>query len=151
MSGDQPALVAGSYMVNGWLGPDSSSMASGGPLIPIIVGMFGREEAIVQPTLTPVVCDGIWWGGRPRVTDRPATNLVMGDWSSSGDMLLITIPRHGSRPNPVPRNHPPEELLPGAINASFYDGHAETERLERLWELYWHRDYQPPSKRPGLP
>jgi len=23
-------------------------------------------------------------------------------------------------------------------------------RLERLWQLEWHRDYQPPAKRPGL-
>jgi prepilin-type processing-associated H-X9-DG protein len=40
--------------------------------------------------------------------------------------------------------------LPGAINVSFYDGHVEQVKLERLWQLSWHRDYVPPPKRPGL-
>jgi len=41
--------------------------------------------------------------------------------------------------------------LPGAINVSFWDGHVEQVKLEGLWQLYWHRDYVPPAKRPGLP
>jgi len=48
-------------------------------------------------------------------------------------------------------------LLPGAINVGFYDGHAQQVRLERLWALSWHKDYQPLaaecsvcSKRNGL-
>ena len=40
--------------------------------------------------------------------------------------------------------------LPGAINVSFYDGHVETVKLERLWSLHWHKNYRPPAKRPGL-
>jgi prepilin-type processing-associated H-X9-DG protein len=66
-------------------------------------------------------------------------------------MSLLTIPRHGSRPNNVPRNYPSTSILPGAINVSFIDGHAQAVRLEALWQLAWHRDYQPPAKRPGLP
>ena len=34
--------------------------------------------------------------------------------------------------------------------SEFVDGHAETVKLERLWQLYWHRNYVPPQKRPGL-
>jgi prepilin-type processing-associated H-X9-DG protein len=65
-------------------------------------------------------------------------------------MSAFAIPRHGSRPNPVPTNHPPTSRLPGAVNMSFWDGHVEKVQLERLWQLTWHRNYQPPAKRPGL-
>jgi prepilin-type processing-associated H-X9-DG protein len=40
--------------------------------------------------------------------------------------------------------------MPGAIQLSFFDGHAERVKLDDLWQLYWHVDYQPPTKRPGL-
>ena len=66
-------------------------------------------------------------------------------------MSLLNIPRHGSRPYRVSRNYPSNQILPGAINVSFFDGHTEPVRLERLWQLSWHRDYKPPAKRPSLP
>jgi len=65
-------------------------------------------------------------------------------------MSMFTIPRHGSRPSRVPLNHLPAAKLPGAINVSFYDSHVEQVKLERLWQLYWHKGYVPPVKRPGL-
>jgi len=34
---------------------------------------------------------------------------------------------------------------------AFFDGHVEQVQLERLWQLYWYYDCQPPGKRPGLP
>ena len=63
----------------------------------------------------------------------------------------MTIPRHGSRPSPVPRQWPADRPLPGAVNVTFFDGHGELVKLDRLWRLCWHVDYQPPAKRPGLP
>ena len=60
------------------------------------------------------------------------------------------IPRHGSHPNPVPRNWPITQPLPGAVNVTFYDGHVEAVKLERLWQIYWHAKWVPPAKRPGL-
>ena len=62
----------------------------------------------------------------------------------------FTIPRHGSRPRNISTNYPPGLKLPGAINLTFYDGHAETVQLERLWSLSWHKDWKTPAKRPGL-
>jgi hypothetical protein len=41
--------------------------------------------------------------------------------------------------------------LPGAENIAFYDGHAQSVKLDNLWQLYWSADWQPPAKRPGLP
>ena len=66
---------------------------------------------------------------------------------------LIAIPRHGSdsRSEFDPSKEPANQHLPGAINVSFFDGHGEQVKVERLWQLYWHKDYQPPAKRPGLP
>ncbi|MBU6401018.1 MAG: hypothetical protein KGS61_11915 [Verrucomicrobia bacterium] len=66
-------------------------------------------------------------------------------------MQTFCIPRHGSRPNPVPTDWPIVQPLPGAVNVSFFDGHGELVKLDRLWQLDWHKDYQPPAKRPGLP
>jgi hypothetical protein len=37
------------------------------------------------------------------------------------------------------------------VNVAFFDGHGELVKLDRLWQLYWHVDYQPPAKRPGRP
>ncbi len=65
-------------------------------------------------------------------------------------MNQLTIPRHGSGVGHASTNYPSSVPLPGAINVSFYDGHVEQVRLERLWSLYWHKDYVPPVKRPGL-
>ena len=65
-------------------------------------------------------------------------------------MGLFAIPRHGSPSDKVSTNHPPNLPLPGAINVAFFDGHVEQVKLDRLWQLTWHRDYRPPDKRPGL-
>ena len=57
---------------------------------------------------------------------------------------------HGSRLSPVPTCWLPDKPLPGTVNVSFFDSHGELVKLDRLWQLYWHKDYQPPTKRPGL-
>ena len=36
----------------------------------------------------------------------------------------------------------------GGINMGLADGHAELVKLEDLWTLYWHLDWQPPAPRP---
>ena len=55
------------------------------------------------------------------------------------------------RPRPVPRIWRQTLPLPGAVNAVFLDGHAQPVKLDDLWQLYWHANYDPPDKRPGLP
>ena len=150
--GSAPLRRAGSYAQNQWLGGRSHWWASSyyGPLSE---ASFRSEEEIRQPSRTPVFADGVrFWWVTPRAVDIPATNLVTGDYLRGpyGGMGALTIPRHGSRPQRVPTNHRPENKLPGAINVSFYDGHVELVKLERLWQLYWHKEYQPPPKRPGL-
>jgi prepilin-type N-terminal cleavage/methylation domain-containing protein/prepilin-type processing-associated H-X9-DG protein len=113
---------------------------------------FTTEEQVQRPLLTPVLSDATYFYVAPLATDSP--NPVT-DLQISG-MCQVAIPRHGNRPQPLPRakQWPPNQLslpLPGAVNVAFFDGHGETVKLDNLWQLYWHRDYQPPAKRPGLP
>jgi prepilin-type processing-associated H-X9-DG protein len=115
---------------------------------------FRSESEIAQPALTPILADSTYFEAAPRASDLPPTNLVQLQppfpYFTSA-MSFFTIPRHGSRPNPVPTSWPTNMPLPGAVNVSFFDGHGELVKLDRLWQLYWHKDYQPPAKRPGLP
>jgi prepilin-type N-terminal cleavage/methylation domain-containing protein/prepilin-type processing-associated H-X9-DG protein len=162
---------AGSYIPNGWLMGGWES-----DLVMRREYAFGSEDQITQPSTTPVFGDGVqspWIGGiawdgvfgwgswyGPMATDMPPRDLEFGYAGTvispiigltSGGMGAFAIPRHGSRPNPVPNDYPVTARLPGAINMSFWDGHVEQVQLERLWRLTWHRNYQPPLKRPGLP
>lgn len=151
-------IRAGSYLQNNWIiGGGWGWWANPGDG-PWSQYSFRTEADIRDTSRTPMFADGVdgwwwyggWWRG-PQATDFPARNLVFGSDGGPGyGMASFTIPRHGSRPQNVPTDYPSNKRLPGAINMSFTDGHAETVRLERLWQLYWHRDYKPPARRPGL-
>jgi prepilin-type N-terminal cleavage/methylation domain-containing protein/prepilin-type processing-associated H-X9-DG protein len=152
---------AGSYAFNwhfleaAWFRHDVRYPAA---LVP--VDDFTHESQVLQPTVTPVLADGIRWLDAPHASDAPPTNLVQSFSRNgggpplhgfAGGMSELAIPRHGSRPSSVPTFWPANQPLPGAVNAVFFDGHGESVKLDRLWQLYWHKDYQPPVKRPGLP
>jgi prepilin-type N-terminal cleavage/methylation domain-containing protein len=141
----RPGWLSGSYAHNGWfLGvPDWVLTSTNGPFV------FEREADVRRPALTPIFCDAIWMYVWPKSGDLPARNLRLGSQFDYG-MGNLTIPRHGSRPALVSKDQPREKPLPGAIDVGFFDGHAEQVRLERLWQLYWNRIYEPPAKRPGL-
>jgi hypothetical protein len=66
-------------------------------------------------------------------------------------MGLCLIDRHGSRPaSNAPRayGYTSGKVLPGMINMSFADDHAEVVRLNNLWSYTWHRDWVTPSPHP---
>ncbi len=136
-----------SYALNGWF-------YAGGwedyPNIAEDTGLaFKKESMVRQPTRSPLFSDSIWVDGWPHETDKPWPNLQTGKISSSaGSMARLMIARHGKRPNPVPTAFNVANPLPGAINISFFDGHAATTRLENLWTLYWHNQWVPPATRP---
>ena len=104
---------------------------------------------MTQPAWTPVVADGAVYITYPVASDLPARNLYSGDSDGTFGMNVMNLPRHGN--HSAPRNWPPSLPLPGRVNVGFFDGHAESVKLDRLWQLYWHADYVPPAKRPGLP
>ena len=110
-----------------------------------------QRRCIQKPTHTPVFADENWVDGWPMETDPPATNLYTGRslWNWGDDLARWTIARHGGRSAAnAPRNVPPGQKLTGSIDMGFADGHAETVRLEDLWNYYWHLDWQPPAVRP---
>lgn len=155
----------GSYGVNQYLtvaATESARDASWGATLSVQVlcpeRFFRSESHVPQPALTPLLADGIWTGAVPAASDLPPTNLA--NPRSRGPILFpvapfgmetFAIPRHGSRSQPLPTEWPSDKPLPGAVNVSFFDGHGELVKLDRLWQCYWHKDYQPPAKRPGLP
>jgi len=161
--GTTPALQ-GSYGLNGWLysaKPAFSNYRSADvpPGTATADFLFNKETAVQKPTLTPVMVDCVWDDLWPWETDQPYTDLYNGAPAGGNGMTnppkigRCVTPRHGSCKGAASasRNYNPATKLPGAINVSFVDGHAQLVPLERLWGLYWHLDYNPPSKRPGLP
>jgi prepilin-type processing-associated H-X9-DG protein len=121
---------------------------------------FVTEEQVEQPSATPVLADAREWELMPHAADPAPTNLLEGSFyftvsthflgSVYGDMSSAAIPRHGDFPKPLPKSYPVTQPLPGRVNVSLFDGHAETVKPDLLWSLYWHKDYVPPAKRPGL-
>ena len=145
---------AGGYGLNMWLlftpAPDDSPgypILQQGDVISNRRLAFGSEGQIQDPVLTPLSTD---WTG---IFLRPdSADLVPPKWLGTEDYVQMpALPRHGRKPSNLPATWPANKPLPGAVNVAFYDGHVEQVPLERLWQLYWHKDYVPPAKRPGLP
>jgi prepilin-type N-terminal cleavage/methylation domain-containing protein/prepilin-type processing-associated H-X9-DG protein len=118
-------------------------------------GYYVRDSYVTHPERTPVLADGVFDFVTPFSADPPATDLRTGRIAGLPsdtymEMGTMNIPRHGKRPNPVPRNWPTSSPLPGAVNVVFFDGHAQPIKLDDLWQLYWSSYYVPPAKRPGL-
>ena len=112
---------------------------------------FTTESRVVQPSGTPLFADGVWTFAAPVATDWPASDLYTGyNANHPGNISIMTIPRHGSRPNRFLHQWPESSPLPGAINVVCFDGHAQSVKLEGLWQLYWHVGYVPRAERPGL-
>ncbi len=154
-----PRFRAGSYALNWWLLEDQilmdrayKSRGDGG------VG-YRNETEIVQASQTPVLADGVFWRAAPTAEDEPTswlgTGLLPTDRTDRRKftfaMSAVAIPRHGRRPPAIPSTQwSASQPLPGAVNVAFFDGHTELVPLDRLWQLYWHPNYKPPGKRPGL-
>jgi prepilin-type N-terminal cleavage/methylation domain-containing protein len=145
--GSTPVLRGG-YAMNGWLYTDDQYG------IPTKY-RFMKEAGIQKPSATPIFVDSIWVDLWPLATDKPATDLYAGSGNaggagSIGGMSRATIARHGGRsPASAPRRIAPGQAMPGAVVMGMTDGHVETVKLEKLWDLYWHKDYVPPVKRPN--
>jgi prepilin-type processing-associated H-X9-DG protein len=140
-----PEGLVGSYGINEWLKPWSATPSR---------YHFVSDSDVEKPSATPLLMDSVGPCTFPAAWAVPATDLFNG-WTfpdvTEDAMNPITIPRHGRRPTPVPTHWPISRPLPGAINVAFVDGHGELVPLEALWQLYWHKEYVPPAKRPGLP
>lgn len=131
----------GSFSINGYLYSDSPY---GNPK-----NMFKTEADVQNPSTTPFFGDAIWVDAWPEETDRPARNLFDGDKFAGGGISRFAIPRHNASLAAASKNFDPRGTLPGAINVGFADNHVEAVRLEKLWDLTWHKNWKIPAKRPG--
>jgi len=145
-----PRARAGSYAVNLWL---FWAAQPAKPYVenPITRLFFKVESQVHVPVLTPVLVDSIILEVLPEARDQPPGDLFYGGDIANGGLLQSIVPRHGRRPSKLAGLWPANQPLPGAVNVGFFDGHAEQVQMEKLWHLYWHRNYEPPTKRPGLP
>ena len=152
----------GSYTVNGHFVEAAFDRCWPGALPKPPTDDFTVESQVVQPALTPVLADAKSPTAFPHATDPPPVTFGYGNppYVSSpfhgighlggSPMSVVAIPRHGSRPSPLPDTWPSAQPMPGAVNVAFFDGHGEIVNLDRLWLLYWNVNYQTPAKRPGL-
>jgi prepilin-type N-terminal cleavage/methylation domain-containing protein/prepilin-type processing-associated H-X9-DG protein len=131
----------GSYALNGYL---YTASPYGEPR-----NFFKTETDVIEPSKTPFFGDSVWVDAWPVETDRPARNLFNGDNFSGGGLSRFAIPRHAADAAGAPRNFNAQNQLPGAINVGFADNHVELVKLEKLWELTWHKNWKQPAKRPG--
>ena len=155
------ATNEGSYAMNGWLYDKNS----GNPRITQYISdnpsgsYFGRDTSIKHTSQTPVFMDGItvdvFVHNDSLFVDPPYANvagradLYAGAMTSSatpstvgagpGPINRILIARHGSAPPAsAPRSFKYSgAIIPGSINMSFADGHAESVKLNNLWLFYW--------------
>ena len=144
-------LRAGSYALNFWIQLSPPLWTQDVYRYP---EYFVTEGNITQPALVPTLADGISVGTKPKATDSTPLRLsgINAQEGHTGDgMHEILVARHGSHPSKLSGVWPATQRLPGAIDVSFFDGHVELVPLENLWQLYWHKGYVPPPKRPGLP
>ncbi len=145
----EPSIRAGSYALNVWMlmGGNSENSLFFTHALTDWPRAFGHESSVTQPTMTPVIVDGIFEWIAPRADD-PGPVYWNGPYDFNDHVIMPKFPRHGRRPLSLPARWPTGVPLPGGVNAAFFDGHAELVPLENLWGLSWHKDYQPPLKRP---
>jgi prepilin-type N-terminal cleavage/methylation domain-containing protein/prepilin-type processing-associated H-X9-DG protein len=134
----------GSYGINGWL----YTYEGASEWIPDKPKYFLKESNVSSPSKTPIFMDAIWPDMWPTAINPPARNLYTGE-RPSGGIGRCSIARHLiTSPRAAPRSVPPATRLVGGIGVGFVDGHVEMVKLEKLWDLYWHKDYAPPAVRP---
>ncbi len=130
----------GSYAMNKWLSPyPGMANTTAHP-----DWLYTKDTSVVQPVLTPMFMDSVWINLDPLETDPPPHDLYNPGYSNEG-MPRCCIARHGSPVAAGPMPHSPGQKLPSSINVGFVDGHADNVKLERLWLLYWHLNWQMPT------
>ena len=142
-AGAETNFFLGSYSVNGWLYDRPTVAGADHPEF-----MMSKQSMIQKPSQTPLFFDSDWVDAWPLEGDPPNHNLYEGAWGVTG-MGRATIARHGGvSAAKAPTDFDTSKRLPGGINVGMADGHAELVKLEDLWQLAWHKDWQTPSPRP---
>ena len=144
----------GGYGVNGWLyqfaNPPTFKSTGFPPGVSSMDSLiFTKETDIASSAQTPMFSDSSWVDGWPGEQDHPSSDFYdaynHGTGGEAG-MFRLTIQRHwGKSPTAAQRGVPSGTKLSGkgGVCAAFYDGHSELVRLDSLWSLTWHKNWQP--------
>jgi prepilin-type N-terminal cleavage/methylation domain-containing protein/prepilin-type processing-associated H-X9-DG protein len=134
---DANALIdVGSYAINGWLYSQSAFFPPSDPnYYPMY---FMKESLITMPDQTPVFMDALWPDTWPQASDLPPTDLYNG--TSTSPLGRICLARHPLMANATVSAN---QKLPGAINMSYADGHANKVPLQQIKYQVWHVGYTP--------
>jgi prepilin-type N-terminal cleavage/methylation domain-containing protein/prepilin-type processing-associated H-X9-DG protein len=152
------ATNQGSYTINGWL-YDKTGANPPTVWVPDTPpgSYFTKDTDIKHASETPVFGDGVWPDAWPNnnssMLDKasitgphidlynPNSGGAQGLGIGSAPISRFMIARHGSTPpGSAPRAFFVQfttTVIPGLINLSFADGHAETVKLNDLWGYYW--------------
>jgi len=144
--------VNSGYGFNGWFFTDLTNnqhMGDGNGYtlpngMPGGAGYFMKETYVSHPSETAIFFDENWTDCWPMETDAPYTDTFQGRPETPRDNELgrVAIVRHGSGHGGAFNGKPSQ--LPGAVNLSCFDGHAELARLPSLWSsYYWHANWDP--------
>jgi len=131
--------LTGSYAINGWLyfydtKPDGVSTWISSTEKP---KFFQKDTLVTMPALTPFFMDAIWPDTWPEISDKPSSDLFLGDVNSA--LGRISIARHPLNRSRAFSGKP----VPGAINIGYVDGHSGKLPLQKLKTVYWHAGYVP--------
>jgi prepilin-type N-terminal cleavage/methylation domain-containing protein len=74
--------------------------------------------------------------------------ILLAIYSRAMSVWMVAARHLNGNSKAAPRNVAPKAKLAGGIAVSFADAHVEVVRLDNLWQLYWHRGYQPPLRKP---
>ncbi|HTA29922.1 MAG TPA: prepilin-type N-terminal cleavage/methylation domain-containing protein [Candidatus Cybelea sp.] len=138
---------SGSYGANGWL---TQFVSQGGPAygygaFPSF--FFNQLSSVQRPAGTPLFFDENYLEAIPLEIDKASSDLYFGQSNPMGfprdGMGCCTILRHGGPTAGSSVPYTPGQPLPGAINMCFTDGHGELVKLPKLWNYYWHLNWNP--------
>jgi prepilin-type N-terminal cleavage/methylation domain-containing protein/prepilin-type processing-associated H-X9-DG protein len=154
----------GSYTINGWLYEKGDTTTGAIKYVPDSPSgsYYPKDSAIRFPSQTPEFGDGVWPDCWPNNTSTmvdlpnygsahinlytPGIGPSTGTGAGSAPIARFMIARHGSAaPGSAPRALlvKPTTVIPGRINLSFADGHAETVLLNNMWQFYWNGNSVP--------
>jgi len=142
---------SGSYALNGWL-YDTNDFGYTGGAAGHPEFFMNKESRVQNAVQTPMFADANFVDVTPLETDPPSSDLYFGNepfGDVGAEMGRCTISRHGGgNPAGAPRDFDTSQKMPGAINIALADGHVEMVKLENLWNLSWHPNWNPPVPRP---
>lgn len=96
-----------------------------------------KETGLTHPVEIPSFYDAIWPDAWPLITDQLASDLAVGDASTS--LGRCSIARHPRKAGRAVAN----QAVPGAINLSFADGHVANWKLQNIKNVIWHVGFTP--------